>query len=113
MTFTLPRHASRRVDTPDGVAVAVQDWAAPGDAGRLPDVLLLHGFSQCHKAWALQVGGALASQLRLVTYDLRGHGDSDQPTAAQFYQDPVRWADEVHAVIAALNLHKPVLVAWS
>lgn len=111
--LTLPRHASRRVVTPDGVAVAVQDWAAPGEAGRLPDVLLLHGFSQCHKAWALQVASPLARQLRFVTYDLRGHGDSDKPTAPEYYQDPARWADEVHAVLCAMGLHKPVLVAWS
>jgi pimeloyl-ACP methyl ester carboxylesterase len=109
----LPRHASSRVLTPDGVAVAVQDWGAPGDAGRLPDVLLLHGFSQSHKAWALQLASPLAHQLRLVTYDLRGHGDSDKPTSAEHYQDPKCWADEVHAVITALALHKPVLVAWS
>lgn len=113
MTLVLPRHASSRVLTPDGVAVAVQDWGAPGEAGRLPDVLLLHGFSQSHKAWALQVGSPLARRLRLVTYDLRGHGDSDKPTSAEHYQDPQRWADEVHAVITSLGLHRPVLVAWS
>jgi len=99
--------------TPDGVAVAVQDWGAPGEAGRLSDVLLLHGYSQSHKAWALQVGSPLARQLRLVTYDLRGHGDSDKPRGARYYQEPKRWADEVHAVITALGLRRPVLVAWS
>lgn len=114
MTLTLPRHASTRVLSPDGVAVAVQDWAAPGDAGRLPDVLLLHGFSQSHQCWALQVGDdRLRARLRLVTLDLRGHGDSDKPDGAAFYQQPQRWANDVAAVIDALHLHRPVLVAWS
>ena len=114
MTLTLPRHASQRVLSPDGVAVAVQDWAAPADAGRLPDVLLLHGFSQSHQCWIRQVGDdRLRSRLRLVTVDLRGHGDSDKPDGDAFYQDPQRWAADVASVIDALQLHRPVLVAWS
>ena len=48
-----------------------------------------------------------------MTYDLRGHGDSDKPTAAHFYRDKERWADELKAVIDESGLQRPILVAWS
>ncbi len=98
------------VSTPDGVAVRAQDWAQPG-SGR--DVLLIHGFSQAHLCWLKQVTGPLASRYRLVTYDLRGHGSSQKPRDASFYQDPKRWAGEVAAVMWALGLKDPVVVAHS
>jgi non-heme chloroperoxidase len=106
------RYRSRRVTTPDGVTVAVQDWAHEG-APRKAELLLLHGFSQAHGAWLHQVTSPLAAEYRLVTYDLRGHGDSDKPTAAHFYREPERWAGEVNAVIDQSGLQRPILVAWS
>ncbi|MDB6014432.1 MAG: hypothetical protein JWL65_6682 [Gammaproteobacteria bacterium] len=98
--------------TPDGVTVAVQDWAHDG-APRKAELLLLHGFSQSHGAWLHQVTSPLAAEYRLVTYDLRGHGDSDKPAAAHFYREKKRWADEVKAVIDQSGLQRPILVAWS
>ena len=99
--------------TPDGVSVAVQDWAAPRDAGGRPDVVLLHGFSQSHQSWLHQVSGDLAREFRLVTYDLRGHGASDKPEDKLFYQDGRRWADELQTVIEHTGMQRPVVVAWS
>lgn len=98
------------VMTPDGVALAVQDWRRPS-SGR--DVLLIHGFSQSHHCWHRQTNGALAERLRLVTYDNRGHGHSAKPAEAAAYRDPALWADEVRAVIEGLRLDRPILVAWS
>lgn len=102
---------------PDGVSIAVQDWGAPqaGAQSTAPrqDILLLHGFSQCHKAWLHQFAGSLGQDFRLVTYDLRGHGASDKPADASFYQDSKSWGDEVHAVIRHAQLVRPVLIAWS
>ena len=106
------RYRAQRVTTPDGVIVAVQDWAHDG-APRKAELLLLHGFSQSHGAWLRQVTSPLAAEYRLVTYDLRGHGDSDKPTAAHFYRDMERWADELKAVIDQSGLQRPILVAWS
>lgn len=98
------------VHTPDGLRIAVQDWARPG-SGR--DVLLIHGYSQAHLCWLKQVSGPLADEFRLVTYDIRGHGGSEKPLAAQFYGDAERWAGEVEAVIKAAGLVRPILVFWS
>lgn len=111
--WSIPPHAATRVVAPDGVAVAVQDWASPGPAADSPDVLLIHGFSQSHGCWRQQFCSPLTQTLRLVTYDLRGHGASDKPERASCYQSADTWADEVHSVITQTGLHKPVLVAWS
>ena len=102
-----------RVTTPDGVVVAAQDWAAPADRGVRQDILFLHGYSQSHACWHHQLAGPLSREFRLVTYDLRGHGDSDKPDDPVYYQDAGRWADELQAVITTLDLHRPVIVAWS
>jgi len=109
----LGRNAKYRrlsVRTPDGVTIAVQDWRQKG-SGR--DVLLIHGFSQSHLAWLKQVSGPLASEYRLVTYDIRGHGESDKPLEAHFYREPERWAGEVATVIQQAQLTCPVLIFWS
>ncbi len=104
------RFRSLEVRTPDGLRIAAQDWARP-TSGR--DVLLIHGYSQSHLSWLNQVSGPLADEFRLVTYDIRGHGSSEKPLAAEFYADAERWAGEVEAVIRAARLQQPVLVFWS
>lgn len=109
----LPVCQAHRVRTPDGLSIAVQDWRTPATANTR-GLVFMHGYSQSHKAWLRQVGSSLAREFPLVTYDLRGHGDSDKPLQpAEIYQESRRWADEVRAVIEASGLKKPVLVAWS
>lgn len=109
----LPVCKTRRVRTPDGLTVALQDWRTPATAATR-GLLFLHGYSQSHKAWLRQLASPLAREFPLVTYDMRGHGDSDKPLQpAAIYQDARRWADEVRAVIEASGLDRPVLVAWS
>jgi pimeloyl-ACP methyl ester carboxylesterase len=104
-------HASvlERVTTPDGVSVSVAEWGNP--AG--PEIVLIHGQAQSVVSFIRQTDSELARDFRIVAYDLRGHGLSDKPTDPQFYQDGKRWADELHAVITAKRLHKPVVAGWS
>ncbi|HVC61847.1 MAG TPA: alpha/beta hydrolase [Acetobacteraceae bacterium] len=97
------------VQAPDGVRVAVYEWGDP--AG--PEVLLIHGFCQCHLCFSAQLASDLARDFRLVAYDLRGHGASDKPTDPQAYQGPDVWAQDLAAIIAAKRLRRPVLVGWS
>lgn len=104
------QYRSFRVCTPDGVSLAAQDWRR-STSGR--DVLLIHGYSQSHLSWLKQVSGPLAGEFRLVSYDIRGHGQSDKPLEPRFYREPERWADEVAAVIQQAGLQRPVLVFWS
>jgi non-heme chloroperoxidase len=95
--------------TADGVEIAVQEAGKPDG----PEVVLIHGFSQCHLSWAAQTSSALADEFRLVTYDIRGHGASGKPTSDGYYQDDKRWADELSGLFDAVRLVRPVVVAWS
>jgi len=61
--------------------------------------------------WSRQLTSDLADTFRLVAVDLRGHGLSDKPIGS--YGDSKLWAEDVHAVIRALNLDHPVLCGWS
>ena len=74
-------------------------------------VLFIHGLSQSGLAWHRQLHSELARDLRLVTLDLRGHGESERPADA--YGDTDLWAQDVAAVIDALDLERPILSGWS
>ncbi len=74
-------------------------------------IVFIHGFSQCWLAWSRQMASDLADGFRLVALDLRGHGLSDKPRDA--YADSRLWADDIHAVIRALDLAAPILSGWS
>jgi non-heme chloroperoxidase len=100
---------SRTIKTPDGVAIAAQEWGCASG----PEIVFIHGFSQNHQCWKKQIESELAESFRMVTYDLRGHGDSDKPLDAAFYRESPRWAQELDSVIAAAHLQRPVLVGWS
>ena len=60
-----------------------------------------------------QTHSDLTKEFHIVTYDLRGHGNSDKPLEAARYRDGKAWADELQAVIDAAGLKRPVLVGWS
>jgi non-heme chloroperoxidase len=94
---------------PDGVSVAVQDWGKSTG----PEILFIHGFSQASLSWARQTNSELAKEFHIVTYDLRGHGNSDKPMEPEKYKESKDWADEVKAVMETAKLKRPVLVGWS
>ena len=97
------------VRTPDGLSIAVQEWGNP--AGR--PIIFIHGFSQGHLSWSRQYDSSLAREFRMITYDLRGHGQSSKPVTPEFYREGRRWSAELAAVIERTQSEKPVLVAWS
>ncbi|AKU97859.1 Chloroperoxidase [Labilithrix luteola] len=75
--------------------------------------MLVHGGLSNHLCWQRQVDDERLASFRIVTYDLRGHGDSDKPVDPSSYQDEERWADDLHAVLETCGLRDPVLVVWS
>lgn len=97
------------VTAPDGVKLAVQESGNP--TGR--PIIFIHGLLGSHLNWDAQLQSPLLQKYRLVTYDLRGHGLSDKPTAAKAYTEGRRWAADLAIVIAASHAQKPVLVGWS
>jgi pimeloyl-ACP methyl ester carboxylesterase len=100
-------HRSGWVNGGGGVRLAVEETGNP--EGR--PVLFLHGLSQSRRSWDRQLESDLGHDRRLVAVDLRGHGQSDKPRDA--YGDPALWAADVHAVIEALELERPILCGWS
>ena len=46
-------------------------------AGQGPDLAMIHGITGNLAIWHLEIVPALASEFRITTYDLRGHGYSD------------------------------------
>ena len=103
------KYKSLVVRAPDGVTIAAQEWGNPSG----PEILFIHGFSQASMSWQRQVESDLAKEFRMVTYDLRGHGNSDKPLEPEKYKESKAWADEVQAVIDVAKLKRPVLVGWS
>ena len=73
--------------------------------------VFFHGFSQNALSWIRQLSSPLAETFRLIAMDLRGHGRSGRPREG--YGDSRLWADDVHALIKALDLEHPILCGWS
>jgi len=62
------------VKTSDGLKLSVQTY---GDAGN-DEILFVHGFGQSRLSWSKQTSSSLTEHYRVVTDDLRGHGNSDK-----------------------------------
>jgi len=92
-----------------GVALHVAEHGDPDGA----PILFIHGWSQSELAWVRQYSDPALARFRLLGLDLRGHGMSARPTADADYADPDIWADDIAAVVGALDLRNLTLVGWS
>jgi pimeloyl-ACP methyl ester carboxylesterase len=88
-----------RVRTDDGVGLSTL-VVGPVEA---PGLLLVHGIGGAKEDFADHVD-AFARGHRVVTFDLRGHGESDHPENAEAYSLD-RLAGDVQAVVDATGLH--------
>lgn len=91
-----------------GIPLAVQEWGNPDG---LP-VIFLHGYGFGANAFKNQIGN-ITKDLRLIAFDLRGHGLSAKPWAPEAYNDSKIWAEDLSNVLTALDVKKPILVGWS
>lgn len=96
------------VITSDGFSLAVAD-VGPRDARAC---IFVHGIAQSKMSWESVLAGPLASNHRLVAFDLRGHGGSDKPSDTAAFAR-ARLANDLAAIITDLQLERPVVVAWS
>ena len=98
------------IQSADGMTLAVYQAGNPDG----PAILFLHGFNQAALCWHLQMEDRdLLARFRMVAYDIRGHGASDQPDDPARYQRDQDFAADTNAVITTLGLNRPVLVGWS
>ncbi|RZI61727.1 MAG: alpha/beta hydrolase [Rubrivivax sp.] len=97
------------VVAPDGMPLSVQEY---GDAAGAP-VIFVHGLLGSHLSWEAQVESPALRRHRLITFDLRGHGQSGKPSEPERYVDGRRWGQDLAAVIRASGARRPVVVGWS
>jgi 3-oxoadipate enol-lactonase len=72
-------------------------------------VIFLHGYPLDHTIWS-PVTDRLAGMVRLITPDLRGHGQTDAPAGTYTMR---QMADDVAALMDHLKLQQAVLVGHS
>lgn len=88
-----------------GVKLAVFTAGDPS----APVVLLVHGYPDTHRVWD-QAAAALAEGFCVVSYDVRGAGQSDAPADLSGYRLD-QLADDLFAVAGAVSPDRPVHVA--
>ncbi len=99
----MTEHTTLIASGPAGHIAAV-DYGGPG-----PDVVLIHGGNRTLLDWTPV--RARLNGMRLVAYDLRGHGESDVPADSD-YSFAAQHAD-LEAVIDAVGLQRPYVVGHS
>ncbi|MFV1951035.1 MAG: alpha/beta fold hydrolase [Nitrospinota bacterium] len=72
-------------------------------------ILFLHGWSMSSSVWRYQKED-LSREFKVITLDLRGHGQSDKP--GQEYNFDI-FADDLNHVINTLALSDLTIVGWS
>jgi 3-oxoadipate enol-lactonase len=79
------------------------------DRGTGLPIVFLHAFPLNRTMWAMQED-ALSSQFRVITIDLRGHGESDAPL---WHYSLDQAADDVHGLLDYLSIRQAVFVGLS
>ncbi len=92
------------VTTKDGVQLYYKDWGS----GR--PVVFSHGWPLSSDSWEAQMLFLASQGYRVIAHDRRGHGRSSQPWDGN---DMDHYADDLAAVIEALDLKDAVLVGFS
>ena len=91
------------LETRDGAKIYYEDQGS----GQL--IVLVHGWTCSSKLWQKNVP-ELAKEFRVVTLDLRGHGNSSKTLAGHTIR---QYARDVRELIEHLGLEDIVLLGWS
>ena len=92
------------VEGADGIELYLKEW---GDG---PPVVLMHGWPLNADSWDDQALALAGAGYRVIAYDRRGFGRSEQPWDGYDYDT---LADDLAAVIDATEAENPVLVGFS
>ncbi|MEO8541035.1 MAG: alpha/beta fold hydrolase [bacterium] len=77
------------------------------DNGEGPAVLLSHGYSATTRMWEGQVS-ALKGRYRVITWDMRGHGQSDSPDDPKAYSEAAT-CEDIAAILTHLGIERAVI----
>lgn len=94
------------ITTVDGVQLYYKDWGPKNG----PVVTFSHGWPLSSDSWESQMIFLASKGYRVVAHDRRGHGRSSQPWDGN---DMDHYADDLAAVINALDLKEVTLVGFS
>src|ERR1700693_4617978 len=79
------------------------------DEGDGSPIVFVHGVMMSGRFFAKQVSGLRAAH-RVVVPDLRGHGQSEKGLSGHTVAN---YAQDLHLLLEARSIHRPVLVGWS
>src|SRR4051794_39806906 len=79
-------------------------------AGRGPDLVMLHGLSGNLAVWHLKMVPLLTDRFRITTYDLRGHGYSSMPPSGYSTRNMAR---DLAGLMDALDIQRADFVGHS
>ncbi|WP_321951634.1 alpha/beta fold hydrolase [Paraburkholderia bannensis] len=97
--------ASMRVwRSADGTRLAGDAWGDPTGA----PVILLHGSGQTRHAWTSTARALAAAGCHAITFDARGHGDSDWSPVCNYSQGAM--VRDLDSIVATLDGRPPALV---
>jgi len=88
----------------DGVEIYYKDW------GQGQPILFCHGWPLSADMWEYQQMFFASRGFRIIAFDRRGHGRSDQPWTGYNYDT---FANDVASIIEQLNHSEVVLVGFS
>ena len=80
------------------------------DHGSGKPVVLIHGYPLNGGSWEKQTAALLAAGHRVITYDRRGFGKSNQPTTGYNYDT---FAEDLHKIVTQLQLQDYALAGFS
>jgi len=85
----------------DGVRIYYEDH------GQGPPILLSHGYSATCRMWEGQIG-ILASRYRVIVWDMRGHGESDDPDDPAAYSEALT-VEDMAALLRLCQIDRAVI----
>jgi non-heme chloroperoxidase len=98
------RKTASTITTKDGVDIYYKDW------GSGQPIVFSHGWPLNSDSWESQMFHLANNGFRVIAHDRRGHGRSSQPWDGN---DMDHYADDLAAVIDALDLKNAILVGFS
>lgn len=91
--------------TRDGVKIYFEDHGSGGA------ILLTHGYSATCKMWSGQIG-PLSEKYRVISWDMRGHGQSDSPSERDLYSE-AHSIDDMAAILDECGVATAVIAGLS